>query len=93
MPHHFCVCILASERPLDAALFHVTAQLPSIHFGCERGTVRQAPIKALAVKNTDGMFMTMNGRPFIGLGVNPRWVLPGRFPVPSRFLHPRRLPA
>ena len=53
MPSHFCICILPSERPLNATLRHVTAQLPGIHFGGERGTVWQAPIKALAVKNTD----------------------------------------
>ena len=53
MPSHFRVCILSSELPLDAALLYVTAQLPSIHFGGDRSTIRQTPIKALAVKNTD----------------------------------------
>ena len=52
MPSQFCICIL-SEGPLDAALLSVTAQLPSIHFGGKRRTIRQASIKALAVKNTD----------------------------------------
>ncbi len=53
MSSHFCICILPSERPLNATLLHVTAQLPSVHFGGERGTVWQASIKALAVKNSD----------------------------------------
>src|SRR5450759_120935 len=53
MPSHFCVRILPSELPLDAALCRVTAQLPSIHFGGDRSTIRQTPIKALSVKNTD----------------------------------------
>ena len=53
MSSHFCVCILPSKGPLNAALLPVTAQLPSIHFGGECSTVRQVPVKALAVKNTD----------------------------------------
>src|SRR3989338_4334664 len=53
MPRHFCIRILPGERPLDATLLHVPAQLPSIHFGDDRSTIRQTPIKALAVKNTD----------------------------------------
>ena len=47
MPSHFCICILPSERPRDAALLHITAQLPCIHFSGERGAIWQAPIKAL----------------------------------------------
>lgn len=34
-------------------LLHVAAQLPSIDFSNERGLIRQATIKALAVKNAD----------------------------------------
>src|SRR3989338_6246985 len=53
MPSHFCICILPSERPLDATLLRVTAQLPSIHLGDNRSLIRQTPIKALAIKNAD----------------------------------------
>jgi hypothetical protein len=53
MPSHFCICVLPSERPLDATLLRVPAQLPGIHLGDERGLIRQTPIKALAVKNAD----------------------------------------
>src|SRR5208282_1836726 len=53
MSGHFCVCILPSELPLDATLFRVTAQLPGIHFGDDRGLIRQTPIKALAGKDAD----------------------------------------
>lgn len=53
MTSHFRVCILPGKLPLDATLFRVTAQLPSIHFGGNRSTIRQTPIKALSVKNTD----------------------------------------
>ena len=53
MPSHSCICILPSERPLDAPLLRVSAQLPSIYFIDERGLIRQATIKALAVKNAD----------------------------------------
>jgi len=53
MPSHFCICILPSERPLDATLLRVPAQLPGIHFCDDRGLIRQTPIKALAIKNAD----------------------------------------
>src|SRR3989338_9049708 len=53
MPSHFYICILPRERPLDATLLRVPAQLPCIHFCDNRGLIRQAPIKALAVKNAD----------------------------------------
>src|SRR3989338_6757185 len=53
MPSHFFICILPSERPLDATLLRVPAQLPGIHFRDDRGLIRQAPIKALAIKNAD----------------------------------------
>ena len=47
MPRHFGICILPSELPLDATFFNVATQLPSIHFGDERGLVRKSAIKAL----------------------------------------------
>ena len=50
MPHHFCICVLSRERPLDASLLRVAAQLPSIDFSDTRGLVWQAPVKALAIK-------------------------------------------
>ena len=53
MSSHFCICILPGERPLDATLLCVPAQLPGVHFGDERGLIRQTPIKALAFKNAD----------------------------------------
>jgi hypothetical protein len=52
MPSHFCICILPSERPLDAASLRVSAQLPSIHFRDDRGLIRQAPIKAQAINRS-----------------------------------------
>ena len=56
MTRHLCIRILPSEAPLDASLLRVAAQLPGIHFGDERGLVRQTPIKTLAVKNADFNF-------------------------------------
>ncbi len=53
MPGHFRIGVLPGERPLDAASLPVTAPLPGIHFGGERGAIRQAAIQALTIEDTD----------------------------------------
>ena len=50
---HLAICILPREGPRDAAALGDTALLPSGDFGGEHGAIGQAPVKALAIKNTD----------------------------------------
>lgn len=53
METHFSICVLSSERPLDAPVLGVAACLPSGDLGDDRGAIRQAPIQALAIKDAD----------------------------------------
>lgn len=56
MSRHFLVCVLPGKAPLDAAFLSVPARLPSVDFGGEDGTIRQAPIKTLTIENADFYF-------------------------------------
>ena len=56
MSRHFLVCVLPGKAPLDAAFLSIPARLPSVDFGGEDGTIRQAPIKTLAIENADFYF-------------------------------------
>src|SRR5450759_908911 len=56
MQPHFPICVLPSERPLDAPVLGVSARLPSSDLGGDRGAIWQAPIKALPIKDTDFNF-------------------------------------
>src|ERR1019366_795295 len=56
MQPHFSICILSSERPLDAPLLGVAARLPSSDLGDDRSAIRQTPIKTLAIKDADFNF-------------------------------------
>src|SRR3972149_6469471 len=53
MSSQFLICILPSERPFDASLLRIAALLPGVDLGIERGTIRQAPVKALTIKDAD----------------------------------------
>src|SRR3990172_7105408 len=53
MSSQFLICILPSERPFDAPLLRIAALLPGVDLGIERGTIRQAPVKALTIKDAD----------------------------------------
>jgi hypothetical protein len=53
MLSHLTICILPREGPRDATAFCVTALLPSGDLGGEQCAVGQAPVKALAIKDTD----------------------------------------
>jgi len=58
MQTHFPICVLPSERPLDASVLGIAARLPSGDLGGERGTILQTPIKTLSqsIKDTDFNF-------------------------------------
>ena len=47
------ICILPSERPYDASLVIVSALLPGVDLGNQCGTIWQAAVKTLAIKNAD----------------------------------------
>lgn len=53
MPPHFLIRVLPSKRPCDASLLNIAAQLPGIDLGNECGAAWQAPIKTLAIQDTD----------------------------------------
>src|SRR3972149_8333753 len=53
MPSQFLVRALPSERPRDATLVGIAAQLPGVDFGNERGAVRQTPVQTLAIEDAD----------------------------------------
>lgn len=53
MSSQFCIRVLASERPLGAALFQIAARLPRVHFSGERVPIRQSPIQTLPIENAD----------------------------------------
>jgi len=63
MSCHFRISILPSKRPRDASPVIVSALLPGIDLGNQRGAVRQAPVETRAIQDA-ASFMSFNTRPF-----------------------------